>query len=763
MLEEGGYLRFYELKGNTVVPPMGSKVFKNANLDWVENEQIKAEDQSSNGQTRASFQIEGISCIGCVWLIEAIFKESPGNIALKIDSSSSLLELCWHKDQFSLVDFAERLQRIGYQISPPSERPRQSKVTSQIEALIGLAGFFLLNTMLFTLPTYLGMSETFFLAPLFRLLAAFFSTLSLAICGGYFIKRAVLALRRKVLHIDLPIAAGLVAAYAGSLIGWALGYSSLLYFDFVATFVFLMLVGRWVQEFAIERNQAHLQKHFQGPGEVTLIGGHEDGENIQADEVKKDQSYSISPGAINPVAAHLIDENAALSLEWINGEPEPVEWKIGTIVPAGSINVSSETLRLKADESWSDSLLAELLQPVENSITNNKIQRILKTYLLFVIILSGLGGGLWLLFGGGLLKALQVFISILIVSCPCALGVTLPLCDQIALRRLRKMGLFVKNPSLWAALRKVKTIVFDKTGTLTMEVPRLKNPDVIENLSLKALRATYILSRKNTHPVARSILHSILAHKASLSNTLSLEHQITKETIGKGVLWVDQNDNQWTLGKPVWKAKVDEIVDQSANAALRLNGKLVAKFFIQEDLRDDAREVVHFFHQENLATAILSGDRKERVYPIADDLKIPRPSVRSECDPYEKARWIEEEAFESALMIGDGANDSMAFKSAICRGTPVVDRNILEASSDFFFFGRSLKTIPSLFKIAKQRHQTIRNVFWAAISYNCIAVALCLSGHMHPLLAAILMPLSSIATLVIAWFGLGKKSSRDSF
>ncbi|MEM7791512.1 MAG: HAD-IC family P-type ATPase [Verrucomicrobiota bacterium] len=763
MLEEGGYLRFYELKGNTVVPPLGSKVFKTADPDWIESEQTKAEGQSSHEQTKASFQIEGISCIGCVWLIEAIFNESKGKIAIKIDSSSNILELCWHTGEFSLVSFVEKLQRIGYQISPLSEHAQPTKVTSQIEALIGLAGFFLLNTMLFTLPTYLGMSESFFLSPLFQLLSAFFATLSFAICGGYFIKRAIFALQRKVLHIDFPIAAGLVAAYCGSLVGWALGYSSLLYFDFVATFIFLMLVGRWVQEFAIERNHSHLQKHFHGPGEVTLIGGHEDGATVQASDVKRGQSYSIPPGAINPVAAHLLDQEAALSLEWINGEPEPLDWEKGAIVPAGSINVSSGSLRLKADESWGDSLLAELLKPDESAITDNRIQGILKTYLSLVMILSLLGGSFWFLVGSDALKALQVFISILIVSCPCALGVALPLCDQIALGRLRKMGLFVKNPLLWGALRRVKTIVFDKTGTLTMEVPRLKNPDIFENLSPQALKATYILSKKNTHPVARSILQSILAHKASLSNTLSLDQQATKETIGKGVLWFDQNGNEWTLGKPVWKAKTDEIMDQSANASLRYNGALVANFFIQEDLRDDAREVVNFFHQQNFATAILSGDRGERVYPIADNLKIPRPSVRSECDPYEKARWIEEEAFESALMIGDGANDSLAFKSAICRGTPVVDRNILEASSDFFFFGRSLKTLPNLFGIAKQRHQTIRNVFLAAISYNCIAITICLSGHMHPLLAAILMPLSSIATLLIAWTGLGQNSSRDLF
>ena len=190
---------------------------------------------------------------------------------------------------------------------------------------------------------------------------------------------------------------------------------------------------------------------------------------------------------------------------------------------------------------------------------------------------------------------------------------------------------------------------------------------------------------------------------------------------------------------------------------LRQNGLLVAAFNFIEDVRDDARGSIAALRSRKLDTLILSGDAAERVAPIAEQLGLPADAAKAQCSPTDKANWIEAHAPDAALMIGDGANDSLAFDKAICRGTPVVDRSILEASADFFFFGRSLRCLPALFVTATARRRTVTTVFTVAVCYNIAAVSLCLAGMMHPLLAAILMPLSSIATLSIAWIGLGRR------
>jgi len=781
LLEDNDLTRFYELKGKTAVPPVGSKAFREVETEALEAVLKKEEASCERPVVMGKFGIEGISCIGCVWLIEAIFKRQDGAAAARIDARSGEVELSWQRGHFNLPEFARAVQQIGYKLTLYQEHEHTKRESRQVTYRLGLCGFFLLNTMLFTLPGYLGMGGGFFLAPLFQLLGALFATLSLAVGGSYFINRAWQAARNKVLHIDLPIATGLVVAYLGSLIGWASGYTNLIYFDFVATFVFLMLVGRWLQEVALEKNRSQLQRQQAGPRKVTVIGGAKDGETIHASQVTANLEYSVAPGEINPVAADPINVSGTLSLEWINGEAEPVVWPKNRTVPAGAINVGLQNLQFRARENWADSLLAKLLERPADTFQERRLQTVLKYYIAIVIATGLLGGMAWLATTGDPLKSVQVLISVLIVSCPCALGVALPMCDEFATARLRRAGLFIKNAQIWERLSKVRHVVFDKTGTLTMDVPRLKNPVAMRELDPLAAQALHQLVEHNPHPVARSLREALLAehpHTGIHSDDPQIE-----EHVGQGVLWTDKGGNTWTLGKPNWRsdrqrsgelpaclpelatlpsrADTDSADMRQAGSSplrshtiLRQNGLSVAGFDFIEDVRDDAKASIQYFRQQNLETAILSGDAGPRVQRIARQLGISDAQTRAACSPKDKADWIAQHAAGQALMIGDGANDSLAFDAAICRGTPVVDKSILESSADFFFFGRSLRCLPELFQTAQRRRLTVAAVFTAAVTYNLAAVSLCLAGMMHPLLAAILMPLSSIATLGISWVGL---------
>lgn len=760
VLEDHDLARFYELKGTTTVPPVGSKAFSEVNADPLITAMESAEESSSRTQVSAQFTVEGISCIGCVWLIEAIFKRQTGSIGIRIDPRSSSVNLCWRRGNFEIAEFAKALQQVGYRLGLYDGNRVTHTASQQLTHRLGLCGFFLLNTMLFTLPKYLGMGQDFFLAPLFGLLAATFATLSLTIGGGYFIARAYQAIRNRVLHIDLPIAAGLLAGYAGSLLGWATGYLPLVYFDFVATFVFLMLLGRWMQEFALEKNRSHLQRQKPGPRTVTLLGGARDGQTLPANEVERGMQYSLAPGEINPVAADLLETEASLSLEWINGEADPVAWQRERITPAGAINVGLQSIPFSARENWSESLLAQLLQRPEDNFRAERLQRILKNYIASVLIVGALGFLAWAVFSGNWIKATQVLISILIVSCPCALGVALPMCDEFANARLRRIGLFIKSGQIWERLRQVRTVVFDKTGTLTMDIPRLQNKASVWELDPLAVQALYNLVENNRHPISRSLREALLATHPRLSGQPT--HGEVKEQIGNGVTWHDAVGNEWTLGKPAWQSQMPtraeaataKASNRKAHSVFRQNGMTVAHFDFHEDVRDDARSAVDRLRRSGLATVILSGDHPGRVAPIGKSLAI---EALAQCSPRDKSDWIERNAPGHALMIGDGANDSLAFDAAICRGTPVVDKSILEASADFFFFGRSLRALPELIEVARLRRQTVATIFGVAVVYNIVAVSLCLVGWMHPLLAAILMPLSSLFTLSMAWIALGQR------
>jgi len=525
-----------------------------------------------------------------------------------------------------------------------------------------------------------------------------------------------------------------------------------------------MLLGRWLQEFALEKNRSHLQRRKPGPRTVTRIGGAEDGESISASEVTAGMSYSLAPGEINPVAADPMDEAGSLSLEWINGEADPVTWARERTAPAGAINVGLKSLRFRARESWADSLLAQLLERPEDHFQERRLQLVLKYYIAAVLLVAALGTGAWLSLTGDLLKSTQVLISVLIVSCPCALGIALPMCDEFANARLRRSGLFIKTAEIWARLRQVRTVVFDKTGTLTMDIPRLQNPETIEQLDPLAAQALFQLVEQNRHPIARSLREALLASHPNISMTAG--HSAIEESIGEGVAWTDAGGHEWTLGKPEWRRKGPPTCEEDLkqvespsrrpHTVLRQDGLPVAGFEFKEDVRDDALAAVSALQRNRLDSYILSGDAPHRVAPVAEALGI---ESKAQCTAQDKADWIRTHASNQALMIGDGANDSLAFDAAVCRGTPVVDKSILEASADFFFFGRSLHCLTELFHTATRRRLTVSTIFAVAVIYNITAVGICLAGYMHPLLAAVLMPLSSLFTLGLAWLGLGRMQS----
>lgn len=761
VIHENGLDQFYKIRGQASLPPAGASVFNQPQQSAIKSAQKSHEDKTENEIVRGEFRLEGISCLACIWLIEAVYKRELGAIDIKINSQGGQVLLIWRREIFKIERFALALQQLGYQLAPLGADTEKQAHSHQLANRVGICAFLLLNTMLFTLPGYLGMGGDFFLSPLFHLLGAFFATMSIIIGGGYFIQRAWHSLLSQVLHIDLPISLGLIAAYLGSIVGWASGYTPLIYFDFVSTFVFLMLVGRWLQEHTLERNHALLRKHNQNLQDVILLGGPRDGERVSVDTLTLGSIYSIEPGGINPVAAELLDSTASLSLEWITGEPHPVVWTNNKIVPAGAINLSLNRPAFKARENWRDSTLFTLLLEKQTHFQNKRLQSILKYYILAVLSIACLGGLAWVALTGDLLIALQVLISVLVVSCPCALGITLPLCDSFANARLRRLGLYIKSNDIWERLRQVKSVIFDKTGTLTLSTPRLLNSQDLHKLDHQATLALFVMIDQHPHPLTRSLREVLLAQHTKPEIPPSTEN--VTEYIGRGLAWHDAAKNRWTLGQPNWEATPSAENSSARRAVLRKNGTFIAGFDFAEDVRDDALEAHRQLKAMNLKTVILSGDINARVQRVAQALDLPSYAAFGECSSKDKADWINNHARNSALMIGDGANDRLAFEHAACRGTPVAEQGILESASDFFFFGRSLRSLPELFNTARRRKLTVTIVFTSTVCYNIAAVGLCLIGWMHPLLAAILMPSSSLATLGIAYLNLGRINSGPNY
>jgi len=747
--------RFYELRRGATAP-VRSVVFQPRDLRWLEGLVKRAEDGAAGEEAALELDLQGISCVGCVWLIDRLARDFAGVRGVHVNASIGRMRVRWERGACDVVGFARQLQQFGYLVGPASKlvRPESSTIIMRL----GLCAAFAMNGMLFSLPPYLGMEPDFPFARLFVALSFLFATLSVLVGGTYFIVRAWRSLLRRVLHIDLPIALGILVGYGGSIYAWTQANLGFVYFDFVTTFTFLMLVGRWTQLAAVERNRNHLLGLRQDLPPVELVpvdagdAAHRSVATKPAEALDRGDRFSIGPGQVVPVSSTLLGPAGSLGLDWISGESEARAASPGQVVESGAINLSPHALRLEALEPWGTSLLARLFAvPTPAEWRNRTLEGVIRIYLFAVLAVALVGGLAWWFITHDVRAALQVVVSVLVVSCPCAIGVTLPLIDELAVARLRHAGVFVRAETLWARLRRVRKVVFDKTGTLTLESLVLRHPEALTTLAPEARAALWQLVRLARHPVASCLREAMLAG-GHASDRNYKPHDMTpfaaaREEVGFGLEWADGEKRVWRLGRGSW---IEPGLAGGGDVALGCDGRIVAWFQVAEEVREDAVAEVARLREVGQQVFILSGDRAEKVAAMREKLGLSPEAAVAGMTPEGKAAWVRQLDAGDTLMIGDGANDSLAFDAATCRGTPAIERGLLEHRADFFFLGRGLAGIRRLLEAAHVRRGAIEQVLAFAIVYNIAVVAVALSGHMNPLVAAVVMPASALASLALA-------------
>jgi len=751
LIHTEGLEAYYHIKDSITVPATAA-TGPARDFAWLTEAQTEAETQAGEGRTpRLTVAVQGLSCAGCVWLIERLYRKHPGAGRIEINAQTGQARLSWQRGECDLAEWAGQLQRFNYLIGPPGPAQAGTSESRGLARRIGLCTAFAMNIMLFTLPTYFGMEAGFAYADLFTTLAFGFATLSLLAGGGYFMARAGRALREGAVHIDLPISIGIAGAYAGSFYGWLSGREEYLYFDFVGMFILLMLVGRWAQVAAVERNQRRLLREQPTPPRVAVIAADGGRREVAPEALRPGDCFEVPPTRHVPVAGVLASPEAACSLAWINGESAPRVFRAGQPVPAGAENVSNFPLQLTATEGWEGSLLAELLRPVERRDSGHGlVDRVIQGYLIGILLAATAGLVWWLARTGDPLHAGAIVTAVLVVSCPCAIGLAWPLADEMATVALRRRGVFVRREDLWARLGRVRRLVFDKTGTLTRETPVLGDPMVLAAMDTEARAALGAMVRDNPHPLCRA-LHEAMLARGGLPAPPPGE---VGEVVGRGVTL-----GRWRLGRADWAvdgaaAVVTAPPGGRGDLVLARAGEVRARFAFADVAREDARTEVAALGARGLDVFILSGDHGDKVAALAREVGLPPDHAYGDHGPREKAAWLEEHAGEVSLMLGDGANDSLAFDHALVRGTPVIHRGVLEAKADFYYLGRGIGGLRALFEVNDARRRALVVLIVFSVTYNVVTVATALAGLMSPLVAAVLMPLSSLTSLAIVATGL---------
>jgi Cu2+-exporting ATPase len=448
----------------------------------------------------------------------------------------------------------------------------------------------------------------------------------------------------------------------------------------------------------------------------------------------------LAAGERVPVDGRIVDGRSELDCSVVTGESAPAIAEPGALVQAGSLNLSSP-LTMIATAVASDSFFARMTRLIETAeagrIRYRRIaDRAASLYAPVVHCTAALAFVGWLVATGDVHRAATIAIAVLIITCPCALGLAVPMVQAIAARRLFENGILLKNGSGLERLVEVDTVVFDKTGTLTSAVPRLLDPVAIDP---DALQIAAAIGGRSHHPYSRAL--AALRPDASVSRSLTnlTEHPGCgmEATIGA---------DTYRLGNPAWAIGKDTDASAPTSVVLARNGRRVASFDFEDELRLSTAHALDLLRASNLSIEILSGDRRDAVQPIADALGVP---FRAQVDPAGKIAHIEQlqARGRNVLMVGDGINDAPALAAAYVSIAPGSAADIGRAAADFVFLRDSLLAVPQALSIARSADRLVRQNLWIAVLYNAVSVPLAIFGLVTPLIAAVAMSLSSLTVV----------------
>jgi len=742
LLVAGNLARYYELRGARGVPVNDVRPERHDDkwLDEIDARRAKA------GVSRIDLDLQGIHCSACVWLIETLC-ERRGGLRVAINPSIGRAHLVVPGD-FDLRAFVADVERFGYRFGPPRARPvrRSSNLLWRLGVCVAIA----MNTMIFAIAIYAGLDS----GPLHRLFEGLnlgLSTIAVLVGGSVFFESAWNGLRKRVLHLDVPIALGIGLAFVGSIVAFFARRSSGIFVDTLDVFIALMLVGRFLQERVLERNRLAL---LENDGAEGLLARRErDGrvETVKCVGLAPGDRIIVAPGDLVPVDA-VLEEDASLSLDWLNGESAPRAFQRGDVVPAGAFSATPRPTTLVVERDFTRSGLVDLLRtPLHRSADAamgtpwwNRLSRL---YAGGVLVVAAFGFIAWMIATHDLARSIEITTAVLVVTCPCAFGIATPLAYDLALAGLRRAGLFVRTPTFLDRAAHVRTVVFDKTGTLTSGALRVRHPEILRALPADAQSALHDLAAATWHPKSAAVLRA-------LANGKRGSGLVSEHPGGRGVC-LHRDGREWRLGAPDWVAASSD----GGDLAFGVDGTLVCTIATEEELRTDAAHEVSELERDGFDVWLLSGDDQTRTRAAAKAAGIDPSHAIGARSAQEKAKWVAAHDRGDLLMVGDGINDALVVEQATCSGTPAIDRPFMAARSDFYFVTPGLRPVRLALAASKRTVSVRSRNLRIALAYNVLSIGLAYAGLMSPLLCAVLMPASSLVTVLGTVVSLSPRSS----
>ncbi len=606
--------------------------------------------------------------------------------------------------------------------------------STRLLAALAVAGFAAANIMLMSVSVWAGADGE--MRQLFHLVSALIAVPVVAYSGQPFFRSALAALRAGRVNMDVPISLGVLLTLGLSLVETAQGGEDA-FFDAAVTLLFFLLIGRYLDQ----RMRARARSAVTGLARLAARGamrirGDRTLDYLALDEIEPGMVLRLAAGERVPVDARVIRGESRLDRALVTGESAPVPVGPGDALEAGTLNLGG-VLDIRTERPAAQSFLAEVTAMLAAAEQDRGryagiADRAARLYAPVLHLLAALTFAFWLVATGDLRLSLFVAISVLIVTCPCALGLAVPAVHVIGAGRLFEIGVLARDGSALERLAEIDRVVLDKTGTLTTGTPRV----VASGPGPDAAAAARALALASTHPAAVAIADHLAGTPPAALDRL-------REIAGHGVEgWLGAR--RVRLGRADWVAEIAAGEAPEAGPAFALEGEPAVSFALAETLREGAVEACAALEAAGLAPEIVSGDAETPVRAITARLGLARALWgQRPADKIARIRALEAEGHR-VLVVGDGLNDAPALASGHVSMAPARAADAARLAAGLVFTRPSLQAVPQAHRLALQAALLVRQNLALAVVYNCLAVPLAVAGQVTPLIAALAMSGSSI-------------------
>lgn len=689
------------------------------------------------GVNKLELAVTGARCAGCIKSIEGGLAAMPGVSAARMNLSTGKLVVEWRGAAAQGQAIVAKLAALGFPAKaydPAAVRNAEDATARFLLRCLAVAGFAAGNVMLFSVSIWAGGDMDEATRTLFHWVSALIAIPAVAYAGRPFFRSAFAALSRGRTNMDVPITLGVSLALGMSMVETAMSAEHA-YFDASVTLLFFLLIGRYLDHRlrAVARSAANDLLSLQS-AVATRIGESGHVASVAAKDVRAGDRLLVAPGERLLADGSLQSPEADLDLSLLTGESEPVRRALGQPLKAGALNLGKPIV-VKATASVGESYVADLARLLEAAEQNRShyvriADRAARAY---VPIVHGLALTAFLsalAFGVGAHDALMRAVTLLIITCPCALGLAVPAVQIVAAGRLFRSGLLVKSGDALERLALADAAVVDKTGTLTQGRPQLLNG---ADIPPETLAEAAHLARASRHPLARALVRA-----AGEGPVLDQTH----ETAGQGLSAIVDGQT-WRLGKASF-AGMAEDGEGGSVLVFRKGDGAPTVFRFADRLRPDAAQALNGLKALGLHVEILSGDRQAAVAETAAETGLT--AWRAGALPEDKIARVQDLKVQGrhVLMLGDGLNDAAALAEATVSVSPGEGADVTQAAADFVLQGPRLQPVVEAVRVARAARARIVENLAFSVLYNACAAPLAFAGHVTPLVAAIAMSGSSL-------------------